>query len=278
MSFVETCEYTFSRHSVPGRGRKSVVTGAAGFIGSHLTDLLLKQGNEVVGLDSFDPASSPDQRAGNLLVAGNSPSFRPRVDDLRTADLVAVFLRQRDRLSPRGRAPGVQDSWGADGPRTWADNVAATQAVLEAALAAGVRRVVLASSSSVYGDTAGHHGKRIMAPTSPYGASKAACEHLAGVLRPPGTRDRDPAVLHRVRAAAASRHGHAPHLRSRPTGLAALRAARQREPDARVHVRPRCGRGHRGGRSRARRRRADTRHWRGHPGLAQRRSSPRWKP
>ena len=223
MTFVETCEYTTSRDSLPGRGRKSVVTGAAGFIGSHLTDLLLKQGNEVVGLDSFDPASSPDQRAGNLLVAGNSPSFRPRVDDLRTADLVEVFSGSETVYHLAAR-PGVQDSWGADGPRTWADNVAATQAVLEAALAAGVRRVVLASSSSVYGDTAGHHGKRIMAPTSPYGASKAACEHLAGVYAPRGLeivtlryftvfgpRQRPDMAMHRIFEAA--RPGWPPFVR-----------------------------------------------------------------
>ena len=59
--------------------------------------------------------------------------------------------------------------------------MAGTQAVLEAALAAGVDRVVLASSSSVYGETAVPGGPRIVNPISPYGASKAACEHLAGV-------------------------------------------------------------------------------------------------
>ncbi|MCY4423415.1 MAG: NAD-dependent epimerase/dehydratase family protein [Acidimicrobiaceae bacterium] len=76
---------------------------------------------------------------------------------------------------------GVQDSWGGSFADAWDVNVAGTHAVLEAALAAGVRRVVIASSSSVYGETSGRDGRRTLSPISPYGASKAACEHLAGV-------------------------------------------------------------------------------------------------
>ncbi len=162
------------------RGAFDVVTGAAGFIGSHLVDLLLDRGRTVVGLDSFDPAYSPDQKKANLAAASRRPSFRLEVGDMRLVDLPALLAGAGTVYHLAARA-GVQDSWGDGFAETWEINVAGTQAVLEAALVAGARRVVIASSSSVYGDTAGPGGSRTLSPISPYGASKAACEHLAGV-------------------------------------------------------------------------------------------------
>lgn len=181
MLTVDHDEYTGNGHGGPHRrGALDVVTGAAGFIGSHLVDLLLARGRTVVGLDSFDPAYSPDQKRANLASAGRRPSFRLEVGDLRLADL-APLLAGADTVYHLAARAGVQDSWGDGFAETWEINVAGTQAVLEAALAAGARRVVIASSSSVYGDTAGPGGSRTLNPISPYGASKAACEHLAGV-------------------------------------------------------------------------------------------------
>ena len=134
----------------------------------------------MIGLDSLDPAYSPAQKRANLAAAEQHPSFRLVVDDLRRADLAALFAGASTVFHLAARA-GVQDSWRQGVTDTWEVNVAGTQAVLEAALAARVGRVVLASSSSVYGETATPGGPRIVNPISPYGASKAACEHLAGV-------------------------------------------------------------------------------------------------
>lgn len=174
-------EYTTNGHGHrPGSSQLAVVTGAAGFIGSHLVDLLLERGHSVIGLDSLDPAYSPAQKRANLAAAERHPSFRLVVDDLRRVDLAALFAEAATVYHLAARA-GVQDSWQQGVSDTWEVNVAGTQAVLEAALAAGVDRVVLASSSSVYGETAAPGGPRIVNPISPYGASKAACEHLAGV-------------------------------------------------------------------------------------------------
>ena len=181
MVAVALNEYTSNGHGgQPGRDRVAVVTGAAGFIGSHLVDLLIDRGRTVIGLDSFDPAYSTAQKRANLAAAGRRPSFRLEVDDVRSADLAGLFAGAWTVYHLAARA-GVQDSWGQGSADTWETNVAGTQAVFEAALAAGVDRVVLASSSSVYGDTAVPGGLRSVSPISPYGASKAACEHLAGV-------------------------------------------------------------------------------------------------
>ena len=180
MPNVGLSEYSRNGHRQPGRdGPFDVVTGAAGFIGSHLVDLLVGRGRPVVGLDNLDPAYSPDQKRANLVAAGRRPWFRLEVGDLRCADLAALFAGAETVYHLAARA-GVQDSWGGGFAETWEVNVAGTQAVLEAALVAGVRRVVVASSSSVYGDTAAPGGQRTVSPISPYGASKAACEHLAG--------------------------------------------------------------------------------------------------
>ena len=181
MFAISRPEYTSSGHQPePAPAQVSVVTGAAGFIGSHLVDLLLDEGHTVIGLDSFDPAYSPAQKRANLAAAEQHPSFRLVVDDLRRADLAGLFAGATTVYHLAARA-GVQDSWRKGVTDTWEVNVAGTQAVFESALAAGAERVVLASSSSVYGETAAPGGPRTVNPISPYGASKAACEHLAGV-------------------------------------------------------------------------------------------------
>lgn len=181
MLTVDPGEYTSNGHGGPLRRTPvDIVTGAAGFIGSHLVDLLVDRGRAVVGLDSLDPAYSPVQKRANLAAAGRRPWFRLEIGDLRHTDLVPLFAGAETVYHLAARA-GVQDSWGEGFSDAWEVNVAGTQAVLEAALAAGVRRVVVASSSSVYGETAAPGGRRTLSPISPYGASKAACEHLAGV-------------------------------------------------------------------------------------------------
>ena len=271
MLTVDPGEYTRNGGGAQRRrGPTDIVTGAAGFIGSHLVDLLVDRGRTVIGLDSLDPAYSPEQKRANLAAASGRPWFRLEVGDLRGSDLAELFAGAETVYHLAARA-GVQDSWGGGFSDAWEINVAGTQAVLEAALTAGIRRVVVASSSSVYGDSAGPGGRRILSPISPYGASKAACEHLAGVYGPARARHRDAAVFHGLRPPPASRHGHAPDVRGGPARGPLIREARLGIPDTRVHLRARCRGGHRGGGSAVRRRRPDIRCRRRHPGVAERR-------
>lgn len=189
MSVIEEAEYenpvAHSEAAPRATGTRSmgaadrvVVTGAAGFIGSNLVDALLDAGHRVVGIDSFDPWYSPAFRARNIEAACGHPSFRLEIKDLRTADLTELFDGAGTVYHLAAR-PGVQQSWGAGLTNTMEMNASVTGAVLDGAQQAGVERVVLASSSSVYGDTATASGARVRAPLSPYGASKAACELLA---------------------------------------------------------------------------------------------------
>jgi nucleoside-diphosphate-sugar epimerase len=147
-----------------------VVTGAAGFVGSHLAEALLADGHEVRGLDCLTPYYDPRLKEENA--AGL---------DLERLDLAEddVDLSGADAVFHLAGQPGVR-SFGAVFPDYLRDNVLATQRVLEAAAAAGVR-VVLASSSSVYGDAERFPtGEDVEPrPVSPYGVTKLACEHLA---------------------------------------------------------------------------------------------------
>jgi len=151
---------------------KYLVTGAAGFIGSHLARALLDAGHEVVAVDSFtdyyDPARKKENAAGLGVVRA----------DL-ALDPVAELVAGVDGVFHLAGQPGVR----AFGP-VFADyltrNPLATQRVFEAAAAAGVR-VVYASSSSIYGDAERYPTPESTPPrpNSPYGITKLACEHLA---------------------------------------------------------------------------------------------------
>lgn len=159
-------------------GGHVVVTGAAGFIGSHLVDALLKRGETVVGIDSFDPWYDVGQRQSNLANACRSRRFVLHSVDLLRANLALIF-DGASVLYHLAARPGVQDSWAGGFANTTQQNILGTQVVLEAALATQVGRVVCASSSSIYGETARAGGSRSTRPVSPYGVSKAATEQLA---------------------------------------------------------------------------------------------------
>ena len=170
----------FAESTVAGSGGHIVVTGAAGFIGSHLVDALLARGETVVGIDSLDPWYDVGQRHANLAAAGTNPRFVLHTVDLANARLEHIFDGASVVYHLAAR-PGVQDSWRGGFAHTSRQNIFCTQVILEAALAAGVERVVCASSSSVYGAAAAPGGDREVRPISPYGVSKAAVEQLAAV-------------------------------------------------------------------------------------------------
>jgi UDP-glucose 4-epimerase len=159
---------------------KVVVTGVAGFIGSHLAESLLASGHEVVGVDAFVPYYPRAVKESNLTGARAQASFRlveGRVQDL---DL-PVLLDGAGQVFHLAAQAGVRASWGQEFSLYSDHNVLATQRVLEAAARAGTPRVVLASSSSVYGDARELPLRETTPcrPISPYGVTKLACEHLA---------------------------------------------------------------------------------------------------
>lgn len=156
-----------------------VVTGAAGFIASHLVERLLSEGHEVVGIDAFLDYYPRDVKEANLSRARDHRSYRLVEGRLQEMDLSPV-LDGASQVYHLAAQAGVRASWGRDFSVYTENNVLATQRLLEAAVAAGVPRLVYASSSSVYGDTASLPLQEDGAcrPVSPYGVTKLAAEHL----------------------------------------------------------------------------------------------------
>jgi nucleoside-diphosphate-sugar epimerase len=157
-----------------------VVTGAAGFIGSHLCERLLALGHEVVGVDSFSDYYERAAKEANLETSLASPRFTLEELDLVDSDLGAVLKDVRVVYHLAGQ-PGVRPSWGGQFDRYVRDNVLATQRLLEALKDARIDRLVFAGSSSVYGDAEMFPTKEtaLPRPVSPYGVTKLAAEHLA---------------------------------------------------------------------------------------------------
>ncbi|GIU86855.1 MAG: putative UDP-glucose epimerase YtcB [Acidimicrobiia bacterium] len=161
---------------------RALVTGAAGFIGSHLAEALLARGDEVVGIDCFTPYYDRATKEANLAAARTSPAFTFLELDLRTADLAGPCAGV-DVVFHQAAQPGVRLSWSDGFAEYDSHNVLATQRLLEAACAAGVGRFVYASSSSVYGNQRRYPTTEddLPRPFSPYGVTKLAAEHLCGL-------------------------------------------------------------------------------------------------
>jgi UDP-glucose 4-epimerase len=157
----------------------ALVTGAAGFIGSHLVERLLAREVRVTGVDCFTDYYDPDLKRANLAGPLAHPGFRLLEQDLGAGDLAA--LPEADVVFHLAAQPGVRASWGADFDAYARHNVLVTQRVLERYRGSRLERFVYASSSSVYGDAERYPTAEDLLPRpfSPYGVTKLAGEHLA---------------------------------------------------------------------------------------------------
>jgi UDP-glucuronate 4-epimerase len=156
---------------------RCLVTGAAGFIGSHLSERLLGDGHEVVGVDVFHAYYARDRKERHLAELQGRAGFALHELDLRTADL-APLLEGVDVVFHLAAMPGLLRSW------DWFEeymtcNVLATQRLLDAARAASPTRFVNVSTSSVYGRVSSCDEDALPRPISPYGATKLCAEKLA---------------------------------------------------------------------------------------------------
>lgn len=164
---------------------RCLVTGVAGFIGSHLAERLLAAGHEVCGIDTFTDDYAREIKERNLVVARAWQRFTLVEKDLLAHDL-APWLDGADWIFHLAAQAGVRASWGVDFSRYVNHNVLATQRLLETlARLQCARRFVYASSSSVYGEVdhvplAEHLRPQ---PHSPYGMTKLAAEHLCMLYR-----------------------------------------------------------------------------------------------
>ncbi len=165
------------------RRRLALVTGAAGFIGSHLSERLLDDGTEVLGIDCLTPYYDPDLKRRNLSRLVGRTGFEWRDLDLVDADLPAL-VAEVDVVYHLAGQPGVRDSWGSDFAQYVRNNIIATQRLAEA-LRGSPTRLVVASSSSVYGDAPSYPTTEdvLPRPISPYGVTKLAAEQLVMAYR-----------------------------------------------------------------------------------------------
>jgi len=160
---------------------RALVTGAAGFVGSHLAEHLVAAGWDVIAVDCLSPYYDTQQKKDNLAAIERSAAVSVRNEDLLTADL-PMLLEGVDVVFHQAGQPGVRASW--DTFDSYLEqNVMATRRLLDAARGATLRRFVYASSSSVYGNALSYptHEDVLPRPQSPYGVTKLAAEHLCGV-------------------------------------------------------------------------------------------------
>ncbi len=157
---------------------RCVVTGAAGFIGSRLVGLLLDEGWRVTGVDAFTDSYDPEEKVARAQLLRSNPLYHHVTADVVEADLDAVLEGAEVVYHLAGR-PGVRDSF--DIPLKYHhDNVLATTRLVDAARRApSVRRLVYASSSSVYGNAAlPFREEGPTSPLSPYGQTKLEAERV----------------------------------------------------------------------------------------------------
>jgi len=158
---------------------KALVTGVAGFVGSHLAERLVAGGARVVGLDAFSDYYPRAEKARNLSGLQGHPGFSLTDAAIADADLPRLLDGVTHVFHLAAQA-GVRKSWGRDFGVYTINNVDATQTLLEACVGRSIERFVFASSSSVYGDTVPLPMREDATPQpiSPYGVTKLAAEQL----------------------------------------------------------------------------------------------------
>jgi len=154
---------------------RALVTGCAGFIGSTLTDWLLTEGYEVIGIDRFSDYYSRDLKERNLSLALKHPMFTLLEEDI--VDMGT--FPDVDYVFHLAAQAGVRASWGESFAVYTRDNIQATQQLLEYYKELKIKKFVYSSSSSVYGNVElPMHEDLMLQPISPYGVTKLAAEHL----------------------------------------------------------------------------------------------------
>ena len=158
---------------------KALVTGAAGFIGSHLAEALLESGIEVVGIDSLTDYYDIRLKQRNLEQLTPHGSFEFLAQSINDADLDEL-LDGVDYVFHQAAQAGVRASWGTQFENYIDSNVRATQKLCEAAKSKPLKKFVYASSSSVYGDTdqLPMSEDAAVSPVSPYGVTKLDAENM----------------------------------------------------------------------------------------------------
>lgn len=158
---------------------RALVTGCAGFIGSHLTESLLTDGFEVVGVDCFNANYARNEKLRNLERAREWDNFDFVPIDLARGEL-HEFVADCDVIFHLAAEPGVRASWGDRFETYVRNNLLATQHLLDAARAFPEKRLVYSSSSSIYGQAERFPTPEDIAPAplSPYGVTKLAAEHM----------------------------------------------------------------------------------------------------
>jgi nucleoside-diphosphate-sugar epimerase len=158
---------------------RALVTGVAGFIGSHLAERLVDAGASVVGIDSFTTYYDPELKRRNVEGLAGLDAFTLVEGDLRDMDL-GDSLAGVDVVYHLAAQPGVRRSWGKEFEIYLNENLLALQLLLEAVRSAQISRLVFASSSSIYGDAESFPTPETASPrpVSPYGVTKLAGEHL----------------------------------------------------------------------------------------------------
>ena len=162
---------------------KILVTGAAGFIGSHLSERLVSDGWSVTGIDSLTDYYDPQRKRSHISGLIGSKGFNLIEEDLNSCDL-AGHLDGASCVFHLAAQAGVRRSWGAEFSHYLDSNILATQKLLEAMKDTGIP-IVYSSSSSVYGDTRDlpMREDHATSPVSPYGATKLSGEHLCELYR-----------------------------------------------------------------------------------------------
>lgn len=162
----------------------SLVTGVAGFVGSTLAERLRAIGHDVRGVDCFTDYYDRGIKERNLEKLRSDTRFELRTDDLAEADM-ASLLDGVDHVFHQAAQAGVRASWGTTFESYTRNNVNATQRLLEGIKGSKVKRLVYASSSSVYGETLDLPMRETSRPRpfSPYGVTKLAAEHLVELYR-----------------------------------------------------------------------------------------------